>query len=430
MTAEFDQYGLEQGYARVRLLRDGEDDPFFEEGDGLAIGRYAGEKKEEYLCKAPLSGGQKWSGNAEALSLSASPDGDGVVFLLPPDYVDSMDDGNYIVRILGKDGSQKNMTIMPAYDVSHSPLRDANVSFAGQVPPVDTPAQGPVVPPVRLTPMNGGSSGGSSEGGSTQGGSSEGGPSEGGSTQGGTAEGDKPVAPTPPEGGMVPQPEAPQKKGKGLLIGGLVVAALLAAGAGYMLTSGGPDKSASSPEISQPAESTPAPAEPAPAPAEPVPAEPAAEPAPEPAPAPAESAPAEPAAEPAPAPAEPAEPAPVARSAWDQVMEFMQGDRNADAAMELAATLPTENDQDKDAVARLYYLAAEKGHPEGLKRYLDCIDPTKPAWGSMPKLGADAWHLYGKLPDGENSRQTLKQWAQDEAAKGSREAAEWLKEMR
>jgi hypothetical protein len=48
----------------------------------------------------------------------------------------------------------------------------------------------------------------------------------------------------------------------------------------------------------------------------------------------------------------------------------------------------------------------------------------------MPKDGREAWHLYGKLPDGEAARQALKQWTQDEAAKGNKEAAEWLKDMR
>ena len=42
MRAEFDQNDLDPGYARVTLTREDSDTGFYEDGDGIAIGKYTG----------------------------------------------------------------------------------------------------------------------------------------------------------------------------------------------------------------------------------------------------------------------------------------------------------------------------------------------------------------------------------------------------
>ena len=51
MRAEFDQNDLDPGYARVTLTREDSDTGFYEDGDGIAIGKYTGNTCE-YLCAA------------------------------------------------------------------------------------------------------------------------------------------------------------------------------------------------------------------------------------------------------------------------------------------------------------------------------------------------------------------------------------------
>ena len=44
--------------------------------------------------------------------------------------------------------------------------------------------------------------------------------------------------------------------------------------------------------------------------------------------------------------------------------------------------------------------------------------------------GAEAWYYYGKSPEGESARATLRQWAEQAAQKGDAQAAAWLREMK
>ena len=65
MRAEFDQNDLDPGYARVTLTREDSDTGFYEDGDGIAIGKYTGNTCE-YLCAA---GDGRWGGSPESLKL-------------------------------------------------------------------------------------------------------------------------------------------------------------------------------------------------------------------------------------------------------------------------------------------------------------------------------------------------------------------------
>ena len=120
MRAEFDQNDLDPGYARVTLTREDSDTGFYEDGDGIAIGKYTGNTCE-YLCAA---GDGRWGGSPESLKLEKPPvvEEGSVSFELRPAYVDSLEGGTYEVRLVDAAGQVKAEAVMPAYDIAWSGL--------------------------------------------------------------------------------------------------------------------------------------------------------------------------------------------------------------------------------------------------------------------------------------------------------------------
>ncbi len=129
-------------------------------------------------------------------------------------------------------------------------------------------------------------------------------------------------------------------------------------------------------------------------------------------------------ATPAPAPKE----EPV--TTMTRVRDFFAGERSPEKAMELAKEVSKETTEEKDAVFRLYYYASENGNKEGTLLFAEAIDPSLPDFGTAVKNGAQAYRLYGQLPDGEQKRAKLKEWVEAEAKTGNSFARDWLQEMR
>ena len=147
---------------------------------------------------------------------------------------------------------------------------------------------------------------------------------------------------------------------------------------------------------------------------------------------PAQAAPPEPATpeeKPEPAKAAP----PVVRSTREQANQYLRGNPTGQGARELAATLQQSSAEDQDAVFRLWYFAADAGDPAACLSLARAVDPALPAWGSIRKNGAEAWNLYAKAlpqhPEAADAQRTLKQWLEQEAAKGNREATGWIRKI-
>lgn len=109
---------------------------------------------------------------------------------------------------------------------------------------------------------------------------------------------------------------------------------------------------------------------------------------------------------------------------------FASENRNPKAAMELAADLDASTTEQQDAIFRLYYYAAEEGMEEAYLPYAQCVDPSKPAWGSIKKDAAEAWYYYGKTAQGKALQTELEAWVKDAAEKGDPDARKWLQEMK
>ena len=125
-----------------------------------------------------------------------------------------------------------------------------------------------------------------------------------------------------------------------------------------------------------------------------------------------------------------AEEAAMRADAKGRVASFFAGERTPESAMKLAGELDADTVEQQDALFRLYYYAASADNPEGAQRYAECVDPSRPAWGTIGKDGAEAWYYYGKSPEGESARAALRQWAEQAAQKGDAQAAAWLREMK
>ncbi len=395
MRAEFDQNGLEQGYAHITFFRESPEDPAYAEGDALAVGRYTG-TGSEYLCTV----GGSWGGKPEGLILGVRPavSNNTISFELQPAYVDSMEDGVYEACLLGADGQVKARAQMSAYDIAWSGLEGTstlrNYLEAEKPEPAKTKAAEAYVPEVPLAGPNT----------------------------------EEPIT-TPPEENVVeaadtwePAPPVveqateekqaePKTKNRIPLIAAAVVVVLLLVGAAFFLMRGG-DSQPTAPQ-EQSAEQK--------AEVEKKAAEEAAR-------AEAEKKAAEEAAR---AEAEKKAAEQAARTdARGRVAKFFSGERNPESAMKLAEELDASTTEQQDALFRLYYYAAGEGHPEAARRYAECVDPSRPAWGTIQKDGAEAWYYYGKAQDGENARARLKQWVEQAAAKGDTAAAKWLQEMK
>lgn len=212
------------------------------------------------------------------------------------------------------------------------------------------------------------------------------------------------------------------------------------------MTTAAPEQKPQEPAAGEPATPEPQPEEPvtpeSSAEPEPTPEEPAASAAPEPVqqnlpagePAsPEPSAAPEAQATPAPAPA-PASGAP-APTAEEAVLAFFGGKQYTPAAAaELSRTLPKATRADQDAVYRLYYFAGENGEASVLMDYAACLDPSRPAWGSIQKDPVMAWDVYEKakaagIAQAEEARQGMKLWLQQKASSGDAQAIYWLRSM-
>ena len=411
MRAEFTQDGMNQGYARVTLTREAGDAAFYEEGDNIALGHFPGNSCE-YLC---ASGNRNWSGAPEALALEVKPEvqGESVSFELQPAYVDSMDDGVYRVCLMGADGRVKAETDdMPAYDVSWSGLEGTSTIKDYRLEEARLREEEEAA---RRKEREEAERRRAEEEAAKAASAAEAGSSE--------------ELPSLDAGGSAPA--APQGKSRAPLIAAAVVVALLAAGGAYFMTQGGSEPSAEQAEQDKAAQEKAeaekkAAEEAAKAEAEKAAAEKAA----------AEKAAAEKAAadkaaaEKAAAEKKAAEEAAMRADARGRVASFFAGERNPEAAMKLAGELDADTPEQQDAIFRLYYYAAGEDNAQAAQRYAECVDPSRPAWGSISKDGAEAWYYYGKSPDGEKARASLKAWTEKAAAEGNAEAAAWLKDMK
>lgn len=430
MRAEFTQDGMNPGYARVTLTREAGDAAFYEEGDSIALGHFPGNGCE-YLR---VSGNENWSGAPEALALEVKPEvqGESVSFVLQPAYVDSMPDGTYRVCLMGADGRVKaENSHMPAYSIAWSMLKGTKKVKDYRLEDARLREEEEAA---RRKEREEAERRRAEEEAAKAAGAAEAGSSE--------------ELPSLDAGGSAPA--APQGKSRAPLIAAAVVVALLAAGGAYFMTQGGSEPSAEQAEQDKAAQEKAeaekkaaeeaakaeaekkaaaekqAAEEAAKAEAEKQAAEKAA----------AEKAAAEKAAadkaaaEKAAAEKKAAEEAAMRADAKGRVASFFAWERNPEAAMKLAGELDADTPEQQDAIFRLYYYAAGEDNAQAAQRYAECVDPSRPAWGSISKDGAEAWYYYGKSPDGEKARASLKAWTEKAAAEGNAEAAAWLKDMK
>ena len=119
----------------------------------------------------------------------------------------------------------------------------------------------------------------------------------------------------------------------------------------------------------------------------------------------------------------------------EAVKEFFGGKAYTPAAAaELSRTLPRNTRAEQDAIYRLYYFAGENGESSVLMEYAACLDPSRPAWGSINKDPLIAWSLYEKaksagISQAEKARQDMKQWIEQKAASGDAQAIHWLRSL-
>lgn len=410
MRAEFDQDDLDPGYARVRLTKEQSDAVFYEDGDSIAVGRAVGSDEYEYLRHDGGVGG----GAPEALALEREPEveGDSVVFILQPAYVDSMEPGSYTVCFMGKDGKPKGDSgRMEAYDVSWSEsegtstLRDYRAEEARRK--ADEEARRKEAEEAEARRQEAEARRKTEEQAQQQAEAEAGKEAE---ENAAGPVGASVAVPVAVEDQAVAPAQAGKKSGKGPLLAGIALVAVLAAGGiGFLTLNDKPTVDAEKvQEDTAKAEAAQKAAE----------AEAAKKAAEEAAKAEAEKKAAEEAAR------------AMRADAKGRVAAFFSGSRTPDAAMRLAGELDAETAEQQDAVFRLYYYAAGQDHPQGALRYAECLDPSRPAWGTVRKDGAEAWQYYGQSPEGESSRSKLKAWAQQAAQQGDAAAAQWLKEMK
>lgn len=406
MRAEFDQNGLDQGYARITFFREASDELAYAEGDSLAVGRFTGSGME-YLCTA----GGRWGGKPEGLLLGVKPviNGDSVEFELQPAYVDSMEDGPYEVCLLNSGGEVKARAQVSAYGIAWSGLK-GTCALKNYLEP-ENPA--PAKPEAAEKSVPEAFTGGDEKEPAPL-------PEENAENSA------DPWEPAPPLAPQEAEP-APARKRMPIIAAAVLIALLLVGGAFFLMRGSNPEPAATQEQAAteQNAEAEKQAAEEAArAEAEKKAAEQAAR-------AEAEKKAAEEAAraEVEKQAAEAAEQA-ARGDARGRVAKFFAGERTPEAAMKLAAELDSSTAEQQDALFRLYYYAAEAGNAEAAQRYAECVDPSLPAWGTLQKDGAEAWYYYGKSPEGESARARLKEWTEQAAAKGDAAAAAWLKEMK
>ena len=455
MRAEFDQNDLDPGYARVTLTREDSDTGFYEDGDGIAIGKYTGNTCE-YLCAA---GDGRWGGSPESLKLEKPPvvEEGSVSFELRPAYVDSLEGGTYEVRLVDAAGQVKAEAVMPAYDIAWSglehtgTLRDYREVEAEEAKKAAEEAAKKAAEEAARKAAEEAARAEAERKAAEEAAQADGAKASAlaasieaeslAAEEAAKAEAEKAAAASA-DAMNIPPLEAgtgEKKSGKGLIIAAAVVVALLAGGGAYFMMSGtGADQAAEQQQAEQAARAEAekkAAEEAARAEAEKKAAEEAAKAeaekkaAEEAAKAEAEKKAAEEAAK-AEAAKKAAEEAAMRADAKGRVASFFAGERTPESAMKLAGELDADTVEQQDALFRLYYYAASADNPEGAQRYAECVDPSRPAWGTIGKDGAEAWYYYGKSPEGESARAALRQWAEQAAQKGDAQAAAWLREMK
>lgn len=429
MRAEFDQNDLDPGYARVTLTREDSDTGFYEDGDGIAIGKYTGNTCE-YLCAA---GDGRWGGSPESLKLEKPPvvEEGSVSFELRPAYVDSLEGGTYEVRLVDAAGQVKAEAVMPAYDIAWSglehtgTLRDYREVEAEEAKKAAEEAAKKAAEEAARKAAEEAARAEAERKVAEEAAQADGAKASAlaasieaeslAAEEAAKAEAEKAAAASA-DAMNIPPLEAgtgEKKSGKGLIIAAAVVVALLAGGGAYFMMSGtGADQAAEQQQAEQAARAE----------AEKKAAEEAAR-------AEAEKKAAEEAAR-AEAAKKAAEEAAMRADAKGRVASFFAGERTPESAMKLAGELDADTVEQQDALFRLYYYAASADNPEGAQRYAECVDPSRPAWGTIGKDGAEAWYYYGKSPEGESARAALRQWAEQAAQKGDAQAAAWLREMK
>ena len=119
-------------------------------------------------------------------------------------------------------------------------------------------------------------------------------------------------------------------------------------------------------------------------------------------------------------------------SAEEQVRRFFKGpERTPAKAAALAKSIEAKTPEAQDAIFRLYYFAATHGEKSVLMPYAACLDPTKPAWGTIKKNAVEAYNLYKTedTPQSKAAIRNLKQWLEKEKSRGNLEASEWLNSL-
>lgn len=413
MKAEFDQNGLDPGYARISLIYEA-GDPHYAEGDSIAVGWFTGEGNQ-YIGR----NGQV-VGAPQPLMFEKKPEnGDNsTVFILQPAYVDMMEDGSHEVRLLGPDKETKaKVEGMAAYDISKSLMDGANTlrDYAeeeAQQAREEAEKQARAAEEARKAREEAEARAraeaerkASEEAAAAA--KTPGAPEEDAALSESQAA-QRAEEAAAQIGLAAPETAPPARKGRGGLVAAVAVLILALCGGGYYWFAHNRDMEAARQEEMRKAEEAEAARKAAEAEAE------AARKA-------AEAEAAKKAAE--------AEAARQRADAKGRVGAFFAGQRSPEAAMKLAAELDADTPEQQDAIFRLYYYAAGEDNPEGARRYAECIDPSRPAWGTVKKDASEAWYYYGKSPDAEKARQELKAWTQDAAAAGNAQAAKWLKEM-
>ena len=429
MKAEFDQNGLEPGYARISLIYE-DGDPHYAEGDSIAVGRFDGEGNK-YIGR----NGQV-TGSPEPLMFEKRPeDSEGsTIFILQPAYVDKMEDGTYEVVLLDS-GKKTKATVerMYADNISYS-LMDATNNLrdyaeeeaeqgrreAEKLARAAEEARKAQEEAERRQKEEAAAAAAAAAAAETSA-ASEAPREEAPGEDAAVSESQSAQRAQEAEaqiGLASPETAAPAKKGRGGLVAAVAVLILALCGGGYYWVAHNKAMEAARQEEMRKAEEAEAARKAAEAEAE------AARKAAE-----AEAAQKAAEAEAARKAAE-AEAARQKADARGRVGAFFAGQRSPEAAMKLAGELDADTPEQQDAIFRLYYYAAGEDNPEGALRYAECVDPAKPAWGTVKKDAAEAWYYYGKSPDAEKSRQALMAWTQEAAAKGDAQAAKWLKEMK
>ncbi len=103
-------------------------------------------------------------------------------------------------------------------------------------------------------------------------------------------------------------------------------------------------------------------------------------------------------------------------------------------AARLGRELSRTSVEDKDALYRLFYFAAQKGQGTVLMDYAACLDPVHPVWGTVRKNAPRAWNIYEKakesgIAEATAAQRTLSRWLLEEARSGNGDATKWLRQI-